>query len=104
MTEEPVSQQFFELYGDVAFFNRQNRIALRHNGVIDPSSIEEYFHYEGFHALAKALSQRRSAMGDRGNHAVEPPWPWRGRLSHRPEVGDGGPRQGQDPLPDLQCR
>jgi len=55
--EEPVSQQFFELYGDVAFFNRQNRIALRHNGVIDPSSIEEYFHYEGFQALAKALDK-----------------------------------------------
>jgi NADH:ubiquinone oxidoreductase subunit F (NADH-binding)/(2Fe-2S) ferredoxin/NAD-dependent dihydropyrimidine dehydrogenase PreA subunit len=60
--EEPVSQQFFEIYGDVAFFNRQNRIALRHNGVIDPSSIEEYFRYRGFHALAKAL--------DRG----EPQW------------------------------
>jgi NADH:ubiquinone oxidoreductase subunit F (NADH-binding)/(2Fe-2S) ferredoxin/NAD-dependent dihydropyrimidine dehydrogenase PreA subunit len=57
VTEEPVSQQFFELYGDVAFFNRQNRIALRHNGVIDPSSIEEYFHYDGFQALAKALTK-----------------------------------------------
>jgi NADH:ubiquinone oxidoreductase subunit F (NADH-binding)/(2Fe-2S) ferredoxin/NAD-dependent dihydropyrimidine dehydrogenase PreA subunit len=57
VTEEPVSQQFFELYGDVAFFNRQNRIALRHNGVIDPSSIEEYFHYDGCQALAKALTK-----------------------------------------------
>ncbi len=55
---EPVSQEFFELYGDVAFFNRQNRIALRHNGVIDPNSIEEYFHYQGFLALAKALQHQ----------------------------------------------
>jgi len=55
--EEPVSQDFFELYGEIAFFNRQTRIALRHNGIIDPTSIEEYFHYRGFEALAKVLSQ-----------------------------------------------
>ncbi len=55
--EDAVSQEFFELYGDVAFFNRQSRIALRHNGVIDPASIEEYFHYRGFEALAKVLEQ-----------------------------------------------
>ena len=55
--KEPVSQEFFELYGDVGFFNRQNRIALRHNGVIDPDSIEEFFHYQGFEALAKSLAR-----------------------------------------------
>jgi len=55
--EEPVSQEFFDLYGDVAFFNRQNRVALRHNGVIDPVSLEEYFHYRGFEALAKVLEK-----------------------------------------------
>ncbi|MGD9126837.1 MAG: NADH-ubiquinone oxidoreductase-F iron-sulfur binding region domain-containing protein [Planctomycetia bacterium] len=51
-----VARKFFELYGDVAFFNRQNRIALRHNGVIDPTSISEYFHYRGFEALSKVLA------------------------------------------------
>jgi len=54
--DEPISQDFFELYGEVAFFNRQTRIALRHNGIIDPESIEEYVHYRGFEALAKVLS------------------------------------------------
>jgi NADH:ubiquinone oxidoreductase subunit F (NADH-binding)/(2Fe-2S) ferredoxin/NAD-dependent dihydropyrimidine dehydrogenase PreA subunit len=58
VTEETVSQEFLEIYGDVAFFNRQNRIALRHNGVIDPESIEEYFHYRGFQALADVLSRQ----------------------------------------------
>ncbi|MBN2577583.1 MAG: NADH-quinone oxidoreductase subunit NuoF [Pirellulales bacterium] len=58
ITQESASRQFFEIYGDVAFFNRQNRIALRHNGVIDPESIEEYFHYRGFQALTNVLSQR----------------------------------------------
>jgi NADH:ubiquinone oxidoreductase subunit F (NADH-binding)/(2Fe-2S) ferredoxin len=52
-----VGRKFLELYGDVAFFNRQSRIALRHNGVIDPDSIEEYFHYRGFQALAKVLEK-----------------------------------------------
>ena len=49
--------QILELYGDVAFFNRQSRVALRHSGVIDPESIEEYFHYRGFQALAKVLEK-----------------------------------------------
>jgi NADH:ubiquinone oxidoreductase subunit F (NADH-binding)/(2Fe-2S) ferredoxin len=52
-----VGRKFLELYGDVAFFNRQTRVALRHNGVIDPDSIEEYFHYSGFQALAKVLEK-----------------------------------------------
>jgi len=52
-----IGRKFFELYGDVAFFNQQTRIALRHNGVIDPESIEEYFHYRGFEALAKVLER-----------------------------------------------
>ena len=52
-----IGRKFFEMYGDVAFFNRQSRIALRHNGVLDPASIEEYFHYRGFQALAKVLEK-----------------------------------------------
>jgi NADH:ubiquinone oxidoreductase subunit F (NADH-binding)/(2Fe-2S) ferredoxin/Pyruvate/2-oxoacid:ferredoxin oxidoreductase delta subunit len=52
-----VGRKFFELYGDVSFFNRQSRVALRHNGVIDPESIEEYFHYRGFQALSKMLDK-----------------------------------------------
>jgi NADH:ubiquinone oxidoreductase subunit F (NADH-binding)/(2Fe-2S) ferredoxin/NAD-dependent dihydropyrimidine dehydrogenase PreA subunit len=52
-----VGRQFLELYGDVAFFNRQNRIALRHNGIIDPDSIEEFLQYRGFQALATVLAK-----------------------------------------------
>jgi NADH:ubiquinone oxidoreductase subunit F (NADH-binding)/(2Fe-2S) ferredoxin len=54
---QALGQEFLDLYGDVAFFNRQSRIALRHNGVLDPESIEEYFHYRGFQALAKVLQR-----------------------------------------------
>ena len=52
-----VGRKFMELYGDVAFFNRQSRVAMRHNGVIDPTSMEEYFHYRGFQALAAVLER-----------------------------------------------
>jgi NADH:ubiquinone oxidoreductase subunit F (NADH-binding)/(2Fe-2S) ferredoxin len=52
-----IGRKFLELYGDVSFFNRQSRVALRHNGVIDPDSIEEYFHYRGFQALATVLEK-----------------------------------------------
>jgi len=52
-----IGRKFFELYGDVAFFNRQSRIVLRHNGVLDPESMEEYFHYRGFQALTTVLEQ-----------------------------------------------
>ncbi len=52
-----VGRKFFEIYGDVAFFNRQTRVALRHNGVIAPESLEEYFYYRGFEALATVLTK-----------------------------------------------
>ncbi len=52
-----VGRKFLELYGNVAFFNRQSRVALRHCGIVDPESIEEYFHYRGFQALATVLAK-----------------------------------------------
>ncbi|MFP4381243.1 MAG: NADH-quinone oxidoreductase subunit NuoF [Candidatus Sumerlaeia bacterium] len=53
--DSPMSREFLDLYGDVAFFNRQSRIALRNCGVLDPESLDEYLRYKGFSALAKAL-------------------------------------------------
>ena len=55
--KESISRRFFDLYGDVAFFNQQNRIALRNAGVIDPESLHEYVRYNGFRALANALAE-----------------------------------------------
>lgn len=54
---QPLSQRFFDLYGDVAFFNQQSRIALRNAGVVNPESIDEYIHYKGFEALSKVLGK-----------------------------------------------
>ncbi len=55
---EPVlSKRFFELYGELAFFNQQTRVALRNAGVVDPESLDEYLEYAGFEALAAVLEK-----------------------------------------------
>ncbi|MDY0062441.1 MAG: NADH-quinone oxidoreductase subunit NuoF [Myxococcota bacterium] len=57
--ERPVGEGFVELYGDVAFFNRQSRVALRNSGVLDPESLDEYLlDGEGFVALAEVLAHQ----------------------------------------------
>ncbi len=55
--EDLLSLHFFDIYGDIAFFNQQNRIALRNAGIIDPESIHESLRYNGFRGLALALSK-----------------------------------------------
>ncbi len=55
VTARPISQRFFELYGDVAFFNRQSRIALRNSGLINPEDMQEYVLCDGFRAIAQVL-------------------------------------------------
>ncbi len=41
---------------DVPFYRKQMRIALRHNGRIDPTNIDHYIALGGYNALVKALS------------------------------------------------
>jgi NADH:ubiquinone oxidoreductase subunit F (NADH-binding)/(2Fe-2S) ferredoxin/NAD-dependent dihydropyrimidine dehydrogenase PreA subunit len=48
---------FFDLYGDVSFFNQQTRLALRNSGVIDPESLPEYIMCKGFSAMATVLEK-----------------------------------------------
>jgi len=54
---KPMSQRFFNLYGDVSFFYRQSRVALRNSGLINPEDIYEYVYYDGFKALSRILSR-----------------------------------------------
>jgi len=42
---------------NVDFFKRQVRIALRNCGIINPENIDEYIAYDGYKALAKALTE-----------------------------------------------
>jgi NADH:ubiquinone oxidoreductase subunit F (NADH-binding)/(2Fe-2S) ferredoxin/NAD-dependent dihydropyrimidine dehydrogenase PreA subunit len=57
VTSRPMSQRFFDLYGDVSFFHRQSRIALRNSGLIDPEDIYEYIQCDGFKAAAIVLGK-----------------------------------------------
>ncbi|MBE6598756.1 MAG: NADH-quinone oxidoreductase subunit NuoF [Ruminococcaceae bacterium] len=42
---------------DTAFYKKQNRVALRNCGVINPESIDEYIAMDGYFALAKVLRE-----------------------------------------------
>ena len=55
--DKSLSKRFFDLYGDVAFFNRQSRVALRNAGVVDPQNLMEYLHFAGFDGLTRALEK-----------------------------------------------
>ena len=41
---------------DIAFYNRQTRVALEACGVIDPESLDDYVAHGGYEALVKALT------------------------------------------------
>jgi len=41
----------------IGFYEKQHRVALRNCGVIDPENIDEYIAFDGYKALAKALTE-----------------------------------------------
>ncbi len=42
---------------EIGFYKKQMRVALRNCGVIDPENIDEYIAFDGYQALAKALTE-----------------------------------------------
>ena len=42
---------------EIGFYKKQHRVALRNCGVIDPENIDEYIAFDGYKALAKALTE-----------------------------------------------
>ena len=42
---------------EIDFYKKQKRVALRNGGVIDPENINEYIAFDGYKALAKALTE-----------------------------------------------
>ncbi|MBT9154442.1 MAG: NADP-reducing hydrogenase subunit HndC [Firmicutes bacterium] len=53
---DPLTSQIVQTYGEMEFFSRQLRIALRNTGVINPEVIEEYIARDGYEALARVLT------------------------------------------------
>jgi NADH:ubiquinone oxidoreductase subunit F (NADH-binding)/(2Fe-2S) ferredoxin len=57
-----VSNRFIPFFGDIHFFGKQLRVALRNCGVIDPESIDEYLAVRGYEAAANILSMERKVV------------------------------------------
>ena len=55
--DETITQDAIKPLSETNFYKKQNRIALRNCGVIDPESIEEYIAMDGYQALAKCLTE-----------------------------------------------
>lgn len=54
---EPVTHERIPRYQDIPFHSKQMRIVLRHCGLINPASIDEYIAVGGYQALAKVFSE-----------------------------------------------
>jgi NADH-quinone oxidoreductase subunit F len=54
---DPVTRQRAIHPEDIPFYNRQKRIVLGHNGVLDPTDILDYIAVGGYRALWKALHE-----------------------------------------------
>jgi NADH:ubiquinone oxidoreductase subunit F (NADH-binding)/(2Fe-2S) ferredoxin len=53
--KEPTSHACIAYCRDIPFYGKQKRIVLRHCGLVNPSSVEEYIAVGGYQALAKVL-------------------------------------------------
>ena len=55
--EETVDEDTIKSLNETAFYKKQQRVALRNCGVIDPENIEEYIGEDGYQALGKVLTE-----------------------------------------------
>ncbi len=55
--QETIEEDTIKSLNEVDFYKKQQRIALRNCGVIDPENIDEYIATDGYKALGKALTE-----------------------------------------------
>ena len=55
---EPVPEGTSVALSDTIFYKKQNRVALRNCGLIDPECIDEYIAMDGYKALATVLTEK----------------------------------------------
>ncbi|MCI8497221.1 MAG: NADH-quinone oxidoreductase subunit F, partial [Clostridiales bacterium] len=55
--QETVQEDNIKSLNDTPFYKKQQRVALRNCGVINPEIIDEYIAYDGYQALAKCLTE-----------------------------------------------
>jgi NADH-quinone oxidoreductase subunit F len=54
--KDPISSELNKTIDDIKFFTKQQLIALKNKGLIDPEDIKQYIARDGYKALEKALS------------------------------------------------
>ncbi|MBN1411268.1 MAG: NADH-quinone oxidoreductase subunit NuoF [Spirochaetales bacterium] len=60
--EDHLFNRFYSIFGDMDFFGKQMRIALRNCGIIDPDDIDDYLSVRGYEALARVLTDYTPAQ------------------------------------------
>ncbi|MBE5967630.1 MAG: NADH-quinone oxidoreductase subunit NuoF [Lachnospiraceae bacterium] len=55
--EETVTEEGIKSLSDTDFYKKQNRIALRNCGIINPENIDEYIATDGYEALGRVLTE-----------------------------------------------
>ena len=55
--KETVTEDGIKSLNDTAFYKKQQRVALRNCGVINPENIDEYIGTDGYQALGKVLTE-----------------------------------------------
>ncbi len=55
--DETVTTDEIKSLNETKFYAKQERVALRNCGVIDPENIDEYIAFDGYQALAKCLTE-----------------------------------------------
>jgi NADH-quinone oxidoreductase subunit F len=54
--QDPVSEHLFQREEKIPFYEHQQRLVLKQNGLLDPTSLDDYIALGGYSGLAKALA------------------------------------------------
>jgi NADH:ubiquinone oxidoreductase subunit F (NADH-binding)/(2Fe-2S) ferredoxin/NAD-dependent dihydropyrimidine dehydrogenase PreA subunit len=55
---DPRTEEKIHNHHDMAFYEKQGRVALRHCGLIDPENVEEYIAYGGYEPLVDCITNK----------------------------------------------
>ncbi len=62
--QDPVTSKWFRREQDIPFYKHQHRLVLKQNGMIDPTSLDDYLTIGGYGGFLKALKMRPAKVID----------------------------------------
>lgn len=69
------------------FYKKQQRVALRNCGYIDPENIKDYIRQEGYQGACQVYHADEAGRGHRGSQKIRPSWTRRRGFPDRAEMG-----------------